>query len=583
MTFTTPIGLLGLLAVPVVLFVHLFRRQLRERRVAGLFLFTGQRLVADAGRTRTRLLRTPSLWCELLAATALGLWLGGPSFGGAVARHVVFVLDDSASLQCGGAAERVRTAVHDRAMALGSGDRVTVLRTGPRPEVLVGPRALPSEVAPPLSAWRPARGRHDVLPALDLARELAAGPGEVVFCTDEAAPGDCSDLTVLGFGQAVANAAILSAQRGPDAAGTGEELRLRLGGYGALATVGVGVRAGDQQLLQERIELRDGLADVVVPLPQGLGALHVQLADDALAIDNDAWLLPAPARTVAICDLLPEALRLQLELPRVLRSLRGFRSEPEARRAQLVLSDRPGQLVAGQTEVVIAPGDGERDAWRGPFVLDRGHPWLAGVQLQGVVWLSGRRPLPGRVLAAVGSQALLSEEFLEAGRRLWVDLDPSAGNAARSPDWPLLLANVLDDCRAEVPGPEVPNVVLGDEARYRRSLVAGAGDHQLWLHAPDGTRSEGRGDRTVGWVLEQPGLHDVRSADGKQLGQFAARFYDPAESDLRGLRTYTSERSAADAAAGGSLRDTSIEQRLLALLLLALVAFDWWWLGRRTA
>ena len=84
-------------------------------------------------------------------------------------------------------------------------------------------------------------------------------------------------------------------------------------------------------------------------------------------------------------------------------------------------------------------------------------------------------------------------------------------------------------------------------------------------------------------MLEQPGLHDVRNAAGQSLGQFAARFFDPAESDLRGLRTYTSERSAAAAAAGGSLRDTSIEQRVLALLLLALVAFDWWWLGRRSA
>ena len=98
MTFTTPLGLLGLLAVPAVLFLHLFRRQLRERSVAGLFLFAPELLVASAGRQRTRLLRTASLWLECVAATALGLWLGGLSFGGSEAVHLVVVLDDSASM-----------------------------------------------------------------------------------------------------------------------------------------------------------------------------------------------------------------------------------------------------------------------------------------------------------------------------------------------------------------------------------------------------------------------------------------------------------------------------------------------------
>ncbi|MBL9077743.1 MAG: BatA domain-containing protein, partial [Planctomycetes bacterium] len=92
MTFTAPLGLLALLAVPAVLVLHLFRRRLPERRVAGLFLWHGDRLVTTAGRTRTRLLRTPSLWLELLAAVVLAAWLAGLSFGGARARHLVVVL-----------------------------------------------------------------------------------------------------------------------------------------------------------------------------------------------------------------------------------------------------------------------------------------------------------------------------------------------------------------------------------------------------------------------------------------------------------------------------------------------------------
>ena len=47
-----------------------------------------------------------------------------------------------------------------------------VVVRGPRGEILVGPRALPSEVEPALAGFRPSRPRHDPLPALDLAREL---------------------------------------------------------------------------------------------------------------------------------------------------------------------------------------------------------------------------------------------------------------------------------------------------------------------------------------------------------------------------------------------------------------------------
>ncbi|MBP8302366.1 MAG: hypothetical protein KA020_18520, partial [Planctomycetes bacterium] len=153
----------------------------------------------------------------------------------------------------------------------------------------------------------------------------------------------------------------------------------------------------------------------------------------------------------------------------------------------------------------------------------------------------------------------------------------------RSPDWPLLLANVLESCRAEVPGAEMPNVVLGNEARYRRSLLAGNGDTALQLEAPDGTRRSGHGLRTVGWLLEQPGLHRVLGSDDRELDRFAARFHDPSESDLRGLRTFVAPATRAPGGEGreGSLRDISLEQRVLGLLLLTFVVLDWWWLARR--
>src|SRR5688500_18103407 len=99
MDFAAPLGLLGLVAVPAVVALHLFRRRFVERRVAGLFLFSPDALASTAGRRRTRLLRTPSLWLECLAALALGLLLARPRIGSPGERaHLVVVLDGSASM-----------------------------------------------------------------------------------------------------------------------------------------------------------------------------------------------------------------------------------------------------------------------------------------------------------------------------------------------------------------------------------------------------------------------------------------------------------------------------------------------------
>ncbi|HEU4418556.1 MAG TPA: hypothetical protein VFT55_06430, partial [Planctomycetota bacterium] len=430
--------------------------------------------------------------------------------------------------------------------------------------------------------WRPVQRRHDPLPALDLARELAAGSGEVVFCTDEEPPAGCEDLTVMAFGTSAPNCSIVTAQRLPRADGQGEDLRIGIASHGALAAAELTVRSAEQVLQHLPMALRDGQAQVVLQLPADAGVLTLALAGDVMAIDDVAWLLPPPERLVAVCELLPAAERERLQLARVFGALRGFRHESNPLQAQLVLATAPGQLRAGQTEVVFAPGDGERDAWRGPFVIDRAHEWMAGLHLDGVVWLAGRRALPGHVLVAAGSQALATEEFVDAGRRLWLTLDASAGNLMRSPDWPVLFANLLETARAEVPGVETPNVQIGEEARYRRSMIAGAADALLWWREPDGTRTAAATGRTVGFVPRLPGLHEVVGNDGAVLGSFAARFVDPSESDLRGLVTRTWPAAVRPAEAEGTTRDTSVEQQLLAMLLLVLVLADWWWLGRRS-
>lgn len=591
MTFTTPFGLLALLAVPAVVALHLFRNKLPERRVAGLFLFPQEALLAGAGRTRTRLLRTPSFWLELLAALLLGLWLGGLSFGGARSRHVVVVLDDSASMAAGGR-DLALAALRQRLSALGGGDFVSVLRTGPRPDVLAGPKALPHEALATLDGWQPTLPRHDRAPTLDLGRELAMGGGELWFLTDEAPGQGDLDVHWLAFGQSAPNAAILGIVREPGADGK-ERVRAHLAAFGALATGELVLRTGERELGRARVEFVDGEAAAVLPLPAGIDVLQASLSADALAIDSAAWLLPAPVRDVRLCDQLPTAAAEALAVARLLAALPAVRAEADSRAAQLLLRAEPGPLRDGQLELVVA-GEGERRPLAGPFVIDRAHAVCSGLSLQGVVFGAVVRDLPGAVLVAAGAMPLCTEEPLDEGRRFWLALDPQLGNFARSPDWPVLVANLVEQAREQVPGPLQTEVLVGGEARFRRGLDHERADpvastdpesrrrRTLWLRSADGTRVEGHGERTVGFPVRSVGVHTVEDHQQRPLGRFAARFLDASESDLRLLRTMERAASAdVQAARQSAARDTGWERRVLALLLFVVVLLDWWVLARR--
>lgn len=590
MTFTAPLGLLALLAVPAVLLLHLFRRRLPQRRVAGLFLWSGQRLAAAAGRRRARLLHSASLWLELLAALCAALWLAGPVLGGGAVRHLVVVLDDHASLGAlvdgtgdgTSVRDRAVAAVTERTAALAAADRVTLLRTGPRPEVLLGPAALPAEADGALARWQPRQPGHDPLGTLDFARELAGATGEVVWCTDRQKPAAGPGVEVVALGAPRPNAALGAIRRHPVEGG--EELRVRVLGLGGIAATTLRVDAAGRELLRREIAFAGGPVEVAAQLPPGTGELRLRLAAaaDALAIDDEAWSLPAPVRRVLVCDLLPAEMRAALELGRALAAQRDWSPEVDPAAAQLVLARAPGRLRAGQVELCVQPGDGAREAWVGPFVIDRGHPLMDGVQLEGVAWVSGGAKLPGRLLVAAGTRVLCSEEEDGGGgRRVWLGLAPGAGNFARAPDWPILLANLLELARDEVPGVVDVEVPLGAEARYRRSLVAAAADTAPELVAPDGTRTAGQGLRTVGWLPRMPGRHSVRDRDDREIGAFAVRFVDAAVSDLSAAGSGIVPARERPAAAAGARPEGDLERRLLALLLALLVLADWWLLGRR--
>ncbi len=581
MPFLHPLGLIALLSVPAVLLLHLFRRRFRTEVVSALFLWSEAREVAAAGRRRERLLTSPSFWFELAAAAALGLAFAGPkACDGSTATHLVCVLDDSASMSSRAGDETLReraaTVLEERLDAIGSSGRTTLVVTGSRPRVLAGPGALVAEARRALESWSPSAGRHDLAPAVALAQKVAAG-GAVTLFTDRFEPERYpEDVEVVAVGEPLANAALVRARRGPDGDDTERiELTVARTGPGEEATVVLHLRAGDELLAERTLPLRTGdRKELAFTLPRSDRVLEARIAvgGGALEVDDVVDLAPPPPRTVALATTLDAETLARLGLgPDAERWLAlvddSVTADPAL--AHATLGAAPSALVSLE---LVAEGEDRRD-WIGPFLIERRHPLLDGVTLDGVIWSAqADRTLPGSPLVSAGNAPLLTEERVGTRRVFRANLDPKRSTLARSPDWPILLANLAELARRELPGPERTNLAVGEAFVYR------AREEATWvLTGPDALERELFAREVVVIEdLDRPGVYELASENGERA-RFALAFLDPAESDLGALST-GERRSSLDLAALTAA--SSPAARALLLAALAFVLLDWWILGR---
>jgi hypothetical protein len=283
MIFTAPLGLLALLAIPAIIAIHLLRRRFPVRPVAGLFLWRLSADVPDGGRRVDRLPISRSLLLELLAAVALALIIAGARLSSSTeTRHLVVLLDDSASMGAidpAGASARDRAVrrVLDEVERIGPRGRITIVRSGERPAVLVGPAAFSAEAAPALDAWTPDARRHSLAPGLRLTRELAGDTGSVLVLTDSVPEGTADRLADgeqwAALGAALPNVAIADAHRSRSGADNGSTVALTLRNYDdAAATRELRVVTGGTEVLTRTIDVPSGASSISIPLPAGLPA-----------------------------------------------------------------------------------------------------------------------------------------------------------------------------------------------------------------------------------------------------------------------------------------------------------------------
>jgi hypothetical protein len=414
MSFLLPLGLLALLALPIIVLLHFLRERRRRVPTPSLLLWANLPRRMEGERSR-RLPLTLLLLLHLLVAALLGVALGGPQIAGALApdaRHTAIILDTSTSMAAidNGTSrfEQARQRVRAITASAAPGDRITLITAGPRAQIVASGDD-PFLITVALDRLQPGGVGTAINEALTLA-EAALDPQfsrRIVVLTDSALPPQpARDVLVPveweSIGSNVPNRAIIAFASRPW--GGRLQVYARVANYDAAPFNGtLRVFSGNQVVAEERVAIApNGETEVSWALTGGFGALRAAIdGSDALPQDDSAYLSVSQGRPILalLVSNEPAPLRRALEIiPGVTVAVTtptAYATAPERAAADLTIFDRflPDAWPQGAA-LAIAPPPGSsllnvapntRELETGRLLQQRGST-LEGLGFGGVVF-----------------------------------------------------------------------------------------------------------------------------------------------------------------------------------------------------
>lgn len=605
MTLLWPIGLLALLALPLIIVLHLLRE--RRRRVVVPSLLHWQNLPQRQTAQRSRRLPlTLLLLIQLLAAALIALALARPQLGNffGSTRQLAIVLDTSTSMAAregsgtrfAQAQSRARTALN----SLGSGDRAILVAAGTTARVLAtGTGADIPALLATLDTVQPGGTGTDFTGAFTLAQAAFAGQArrEILVLTDNGPSTTGLPASVAAalswqqIGTAQPNRAIvvLAAR----AWGAQVQVYARLANYAPTPFSARIALYADERTLGERTAniAANGETELTWTLPASYATLRAVLdGGDSLPQDDEARLSLAQTRPLAIelVSAAPAALRRALAaVPSTQVTVTAPAAYQPGSQAALTVFDNflPAAWPAGPVLVINPPigstllsvREGTTPAKASP--LDTRGALLAGLSLAGVDF----GPLRS-IDAPAGFTAQLANgetPLILRGRSdthdmaIWA-FDPSAGNFTTRLAFPLLIARTVRDL---TPAPLPQSVLAGTplvlrpDARATALRIAGpAGETSTLPATPLLTLDQ----------LTQPGIYAIEEqANGATLfrSQLPVNAGAALEANLYPQPTPTIAEASpsSNAPAAQQLRDT---WHWFALGALALLLLEWGYIHR---
>jgi hypothetical protein len=585
--FTFTFAFIALLAAPALVAIYWLRNQSRERRVSSLLLWLDERQMWEGGRLIHRL-QTPLLFfLELLVILLLVTAAAGPMMrAGESGRPLVVVLDDSFSMLAGagkdnaaGARDRAIRAIENELKS----DRYEpahFVLAGESPQLLGEAANNVEQSVKLLRNWRCGAPVAKLEEAITFAFEFGGARARVLVVTDHAPQQELSDsrLQWWSFGTPQPNFAFVNAAR--TLRDDEDRVLLEIANLSSAPgsttlTVESGEPNNPQSMIRNPQSIALGAGEtrrVLLTLKPGAPALRAHLSDDALLVDNEATLLAESSREIRVDLRVRDAAMRSLVEKAVASSPNASLS---ADKPHLVITD-DGDAKIEDVEAWTLRIVSESDAasFLGPFVIDRSHPLSEGLSLGGVVWGGGRsRQLAGTPVVNAGDVPLLTDVERAGTHELRLRLRPDLSTLQDSPNWPILIWNLIN-WRAQVaPGLRQKNLRMGGDA----ALTVESGVESVSVIDPRRvTRQLPARDETVLIRADVAGVYEVSANQNRY--SFVANALQREESDLTRAASGRWGNWANATALQREYRSVAWVLLLLALIALAIHA---WMIARR--
>jgi Ca-activated chloride channel homolog len=553
-----PLGLLGLLTLPVILALHMLRERKRVYSISSLDLWSFLEIEVRGQKLR----KIPFSWLlfvDLLIAVVISLALAQPRvellIPGHNARHVIILLDISSSMQASDlmpnrfahAKLEATSMIND----LGPRDAATLITFGAQAH-LIGDTRVDSlqGLFTKIEAISPGESGRSLKSAMALAEASADAelPAEIFVLTDAAfedpvLPTSSTPIHWRVFGSEISNQAVLSIHASSTSPGN-YQVFARLANYGNKSSSRLVTLIADGVPLHSSvIEIpQDTIISQVWPIVTGEPTtLTVSLTgNDALQEDDFAsmaWFSGEDVQVVLVLDTsVTNIVGSQAE--KALRSIPNIslRLVDKEEYSHLDPSDLtifvdilPGAWPDGNVLVLDPPTNMlllevqvDLEPITPPVLLDLETQVLAGVDFTGVRWGPNRvlrETVPDEEMIAKTKESQIFLRRKLGGTTLYVFLpDLKGGNLVRHPAFPILLGNQVQAARRS-PFPQF--IDSGDPIR----LPDPGNYFSLTGTSPSGQPVLFSGEWMDEWInTHEPGIYhfELIEKSGKKSDHFVA-------------------------------------------------------------
>ncbi len=609
MTFQDPRMFLWALPIGgLIVLMYLMRMRRRDLKVSATFLWPERQ---DEIRANHFFQKLKFNWLLVLQLLALALILGGLARWqvrqtGLTGGTTVVVIDASASMGATDVQPSRFDEAKRRLTSLVSGmqgaDRLAVIEAGPIPRVIAPLSNDPTRIQAALAGLSRTDAEADVGEALRLATALVgqAEGAKIVLLSDgvfdpiENFTAGKSELLYEQIGKEGKNIAVTAMGTSDDSKGRQLFVGVKnTGGTELPATITIS--ADKRAIFSVQTSLKPGASwGRTVRVPAGVGWLTGEVrARDQLQADNSMTIPANPGKSMRVLLISRGNIFLERALAldsRVTLDRSATVPEGEKRGASEGSSKYDLVVFDGITEVPVkarsvlsfgAAGSPTPVTKTGrlskPTFLDaNAHPILAGVDFGSVYIESGEKVEPrgsGQVIAESneGPLVVVSEG---AQRQVYVAFNPVDSDFPLSIGFPIFLANVLEF----LGGTEAASTLA---VRTGQVLaVPAASESPLPVTMPDGRVEEipATAGRYVIRAFSKPGLYKWGSGDSQKFVQANLR----SERESATTPVATVEVSGSQVAANQRLDRFADLWKPLALLVLAILALEWWVYARRS-